>query len=403
MHRDQPPHGGVAVSLGEDYTLEFVPDPGEGGLYAYVLDGEMEEFIRIPARSFLATAALGGRILPLEFDAVANPATGETAGHTSCFEARAGWLAKVAPLHVVLGPIEIGGTWFRDIAVDLPGDAGPRSPGPGLLRVVTLSTVLTELATRVGGPAVSVTGLLRPGVDPHTFEPAPADLRKIIDADLILASGLGVESYLNGLAANSGTHARIFEAGSALGGAPLYIEERGRREPDPHWWNSPSATARVTRAIAAEFSALRPSSARDFSARAAAVALGLASLDEWSRAQVSAIPPERRVLVTNHDAFGWFARDYGFVVHPISGLSPDAEPDARELARLSDHIRDEHIRAIFVESSENSGLARTLAGESGAALGGMLYGDGLSPDGDGATYDGMFRHNVRAIVGALTQ
>jgi zinc/manganese transport system substrate-binding protein len=105
--------------------------------------------------------------------------------------------------------------------------------------------------------------------------------------------------------------------------------------------------------------------------------------------------------VTNHDAFAWFARDYGFSVHPISGLSPDSEPGARALARLADLVRERHIPAIFVESSENSALAAALADETGARLGGTLYADGLSPDGDGATYEGMFRHNVRTIVDAL--
>jgi zinc/manganese transport system substrate-binding protein len=405
MHKDQPPHGGTAVALGDGaFHLEFVRNAAEGKLDAYVLDDEMEEFVRASAPYFNAVATVGSDLRPLHFQAVANPATGETVGDTSCFEAQADWLKTHGDFDVVLMRLDIGGKAFSGVAFHFPGGNAvdeasihPVSP----LRVVTLSTVLTEIAEKVGGPEVTVTGLLKPGVDPHTFEPAPSDLRKIVDADLVLASGLGVESYLNRLTADSGTRAKIVQAGAALGASPLFIEEHGRREPDPHWWNSIPATIRVTREVAAEFSRLRPASAAEFSARADAWIATLTALDAWARSELAKLPPERRQLVTNHDAFGWFARDYGFTVHPISGLSPDAEPDARGLARLVDFIRRDRIPAIFVENSENSGLADTLAGETGARLGGMLYADGLSPDGDGATYEGMFRHNVRAIGDAL--
>jgi zinc/manganese transport system substrate-binding protein len=261
--------------------------------------------------------------------------------------------------------------------------------------------VLTEIAARIGGSDATVTGLLQPGVDPHTFEPAPADLQKLVGADLVLASGLGVEAYLDRLAANSGTGASIVDVGDALAGDTLYTEEHGHREPDPHWWNSIAATKRVVRKVAAEFSRLRPGSSGVFSSRADALNASLDALDAWARAQFAGIPPGQRELVTNHDAFAWFARDYGFTVHPISGLSPESEPGARALARLADLIRSRRIPAIFVESSESSGLAKALASETGAGFGGVLYADGLSPAGDGATYEGMFRHNVLAIAGAL--
>jgi zinc/manganese transport system substrate-binding protein len=277
----------------------------------------------------------------------------------------------------------------------------PAQSSAGPLRVVTLSTVLTEFATEVGGSEVTVTGLLPPGVDPHAFEPAPADLRTLANADLILASGLGVESYLGKLAANSGTRGPIVEVGDVLADHLLTAEEHGRREPDPHWWNSLPAAQRVVRAVAAALDAQRPAAATGFDARAAALVARLAALDLWTRAQLAVLPPARRQLVTTHDAFSWFARDYGFTVHPISGLSPEAEPDARDLARLVDLIRRERIPAVFIENSESSKLAEALVRETGARLGGVLYADGLVPEADGATYEAMFRHNVLTIVAAL--
>jgi zinc/manganese transport system substrate-binding protein len=269
------------------------------------------------------------------------------------------------------------------------------------LKVVTLFTVLTEIASDVGGADANVSGLLPPGVDPHTFEPAPHAMLSLADADLVLASGLGLESYLDKLAENSGTHAPIIAVGDVLSDSLPEAGPTGRREPDPHWWNSIAATKRVVREVAAAMAARRPDAAARFMSRAGALVFRLDSLDAWTRDQLAVLPPARRQLVTTHDAFGWFARDYGFTVHPISGLSPDADPDARDFARLVELIRSQHIAAIFIENSENSKLAAALARETGARLGGTLYPDGLVPEADGATYDTMFRHNVLTIVNGL--
>jgi len=269
------------------------------------------------------------------------------------------------------------------------------------LRVATLSPVLTEIARTVGGADVTVTGLLPPGVDPHTFEPAPADMRALADADLVLASGLGLENYLNKLAVNSGTRARIAAVGDSLPDRVLTIEARGRREPDPHWWNSIAATKAATREVARELARLRPESAADFSRRAAERVEQLDVLDAWVRQELAPLPPARRQLVTSHDAFGWFARDYGFTIHPIAGLSPEAEPNARAVAQLSDLIRRLGIPAVFIENSEGSKLAAAVAREANVQLGGTLYPDGLVPEPDGSTYEAMYRHNVLTIVAAL--
>lgn len=269
------------------------------------------------------------------------------------------------------------------------------------LQVVTLSTVLTEIATAVGGDAVSVTALVRPGVDPHTFEPAPQDLRAMAEADLVLGAGLGLEPYLDRLTANAGARGRIAEVGDALAGSTLYVGGSGRREADPHWWNSVFATMTITRRVAVELTALRPADGPEFAAHAQAYLAQLGALERWTRAQVDLIPPDRRLLVTTHDAFGWFARDYGFTIRSISGISPEAEPNARDLARLVDWIRQRHIPAIFVENSANRRLVAAVVEETGVRLGGELYPDGLTPDADGATYAGMVRHNVLTLVAAL--
>ena len=155
--------------------------------------------------------------------------------------------------------------------------------------------------------------------------------------------------------------------------------------------------------VRAEFSRERPASADAFARNALAYRRRLAALKAWVSAEVARLPPARRQLVTSHDAFGYFARDYGFAIHSINGLSTESEADARHLAALIDLIRREKIRAVFAESSANPRLVANLLEETGARLGGTLYADGLGPAGSGAeSYEAMYRHNVLAIVGALS-
>jgi len=278
------------------------------------------------------------------------------------------------------------------------------------LRVVSLHTVLTEIAREVGGQEAKVTGLLQPGIDPHAFEPSPADLRVILSADVILVSGLHLESYLDRLIAQRGPQTRLIVVGDALP-RPLVRTEgnletgdgpqaAGEREKDPHWWHSIDNVIFATELLRAEFARLRPASAAVFARNANTYKQHLVALKKWVAEEIARLPPKRRQLVTSHDAFGYFARDYGFTVHPISGLSIDSEPDAKHLAKLIDLIRQERIPAIFAESSVNPEFMANLVSETGVHVGGTLYADGLGP-GDASTYEGMYRHNVRTIVDAL--
>ncbi|MFI5357918.1 MAG: metal ABC transporter solute-binding protein, Zn/Mn family [Opitutales bacterium] len=266
------------------------------------------------------------------------------------------------------------------------------------LRVVALNTVLAEIVREVGDDWVVVNGLVRPGVDPHTFEPSAADLRAMVDADLVLASGLQLESYLDRLVAKIGPAGRVVVVGDAL---PSVLSLAGG-EKDPHWWHSIDNVLFATDLVQAELTRLRPARAAEFVRNAQSYRQQLLALKTWVATELATLPPARRQLVTSHDAFGYFARDYGFTIHPIAGLSTDAEPDARHLANLIDLLRREHIRAVFAESSVNSNLVANLVAETGVRLGGTLCADGLGPaDSDAATYEAMYRHNVRTIIDAL--
>jgi zinc/manganese transport system substrate-binding protein len=274
---------------------------------------------------------------------------------------------------------------------------------PGPLRVVTLGTVLAEIARGVGGAGAGVVNLVEPGVDPHTYNPSPADMRTLIDADIVLASGMGLEVYLDRLVAGVGPRGRVVAVGDSL---PVVISTPragSGGERDPHWWHSIDDMGAAADLVRSEFSRARPASAEAFARNALAYRRRLAALKEWASAEIAPLPPARRQLVTSHDAFAYFARDYGFAIHPINGLSTESEADGRHLASLIDLIRRDGIRAVFAESSANPRLVANLLEETGARLGGTLYADGLGPPGSGAeSYEAMYRHNVLAIVGALS-
>ena len=265
------------------------------------------------------------------------------------------------------------------------------------LRIVTLNTVLTEIAHEVGGDQVMVTGLIKPDVDPHSFDPSALDIRKLADADVVLASGLNLESFLDRIAANTGK-ARVLKIGDAL---PSALSMAGG-EPDPHWWHSIDNVIFTSELVRAEYTRLRPSSAAEFTRNTQSYKKHLLALKTEIRQEIDTLPSAKRHLVTSHDAFGYFARDYGFTVHAINGLSTDSEPDARHVATLIDLIRHDHIKAIFAESSVNSKLIANLVRETGVHLGGTLYADGLGIAGsDAATYEMMIKHNARTIVESL--
>ena len=294
------------------------------------------------------------------------------------------------------------------LATSAPASAADDRP----LRVVTLHTVLTEIAREVGGHRVEVVGLLQPGIDPHTFDPSAADMRKLVDADVVLISGLQLEHYLDRLAAQRREKGSVIAVGDALPSTLAstngHAEKSGDNpsetadEKDPHWWHSIDNVLFATDLVRAEFSRLRPAWADDFARNAQAYEQRLFALKSWAATEIAKLPPQRRHLVTSHDAFGYFARDYGFTVYPISGFSTESEPNAKHLAQLIDLIRAQHIKAVFAENNVNPRLISNLVSETGVRLGGSLYADGFGPAGtDGATYESMVRHNVTTIVSGL--
>ncbi len=282
------------------------------------------------------------------------------------------------------------------------------------LRVVATTSIVGDVVRQIGGEAIDLFVLLRPGMDPHTFEPSPQEAARVAGADVIFAVGAGLEAFLEPLLRQTGAQARRVALAEGLPllpfeahmgeGEPAHASEGPAHGPmDPHVWLDPQNVITWTFTIERTLSELDPNQAGRFQKNAEAYRLELRALDEWIRAQVAQIPPERRQLVTEHQVFGYFAHRYGFeqagVILP--GVTTAAQPSPQEIARLEETIRAKGVRAIFISSTVDPALAQRIAEDTGARLV-RLYVDSLSEPGGGAdSYLKMMRYNVQAIVEAL--
>ncbi len=264
--------------------------------------------------------------------------------------------------------------------------------------VVSLSTVLTEIAETVGGDAVRVESLAKPGSDPHAYEPTPGDLREVASAKLILASGKNLEHYLPKLQA-SAAGVPLIKVGDRLPSIEAGASGHGHTV-DPHWWHSVANVELATKVVRDALIAAAPAERAQFEKNAAAYLDKLGTLDSWVKRKVAELPRNGRELVTSHDAFQYFAKQYGFRIHAIEGVSTDQEASAREIDALIRTIKARGVKAIFLEDALNPKVSSEVTRESGARVGGTLYADGLGL-GAGATYEGMVKHNVTTIVEAL--
>lgn len=267
--------------------------------------------------------------------------------------------------------------------------------------VVSFSTILTEIATRVGGDRVEVVGLVKPGIDPHEFQPKPGDLKLVSQAQLILLSAKHMESYVGKLKEATGTKGALVEVGDQFPSLKMKAENGSGLVEDPHWWHSIDNVRRATKVVQDELSKIAPADKAVLATNAAAYTKELNDLEAWTKSEVAKLPRNQRKLVTSHDAFQYFARSFGFTIHPIEGVSAEEQPSSKKVSELIAAIKSEGVKAIFVESIENPKVVNEIARQTGAKVGGSLYADGLGEEQDASTYVLMYKHNVSTIVGAL--
>lgn len=282
------------------------------------------------------------------------------------------------------------------------GPSGTRSANAGPLKVVATFSVLGDVVRVIGGEYVELRVLAGPGLDTHTFVPTAADAAALAEAGLIVENGLGFEGWLDDLYLASGSLATRTVAATGINPIEGTGDEAG--EPDPHIWHSAANAIVMARNINAALAAADPAHAADYQANTDTYVGELQALDEWITAQVSALPAERRKLVTTHDTFGYFAQRYGFeVLGTILPTSTEgASPSAQALAALAEAVRAAGVPAVFAENMGASSLLNQVAAEAGVVLVATLFTDALGPAGSGGeTYVDMMRSNVTTIVAAL--
>jgi zinc/manganese transport system substrate-binding protein len=290
------------------------------------------------------------------------------------------------------------------VALAAAGCGGSGS-GDGV-SVVATTTQIGDWARIVGGNAVDVHQILAPNTDPHDYEPRPDDVSSTADAKVIFENGDNLDAWMDKVVSDSGSDAKVVDLG---GSVPVKLpgESSGAEASryDPHWWHDPRNAEAAVREISAQLAAADPKDKAKFAANAAAYEAQLKALDDGIAHCLGSIPASDRKLVTDHDAFGYFANRYGIQVvgAVIPSQTTQAQPNAQDLTNLADLIRNEHVKAIFPESSLSPKLAETIASQTGATADHTLYGDTLGPeDSDGNTYLRMEQANANAMVEGFT-
>ncbi|NCS27706.1 MAG: zinc ABC transporter solute-binding protein [Microcystis aeruginosa F13-15] len=269
-------------------------------------------------------------------------------------------------------------------------------------KVISTSTIIADLTARVGGEEIDHQDILKPGDDPHVYEPVPADSVALEKADLILYNGYNLEPGLIKMINSTGIKAKKVAVGEAI--KPLQLEKEGQKVPDPHVWGSAKNGIIMVEKIRDQLIELSPEDKEIFTENAAQLIRELENLDRWITTAIETIPPSQRQLVTTHDAFQYYAHAYGLkVAGTLIGISTEEQPSAQTVKNLADAIKNLRVAAIFAETTINPALITTVAEEAGVKLAPQqLYSDSIGAVGTGGdSYVKMLKENTRSIVESL--
>jgi len=292
------------------------------------------------------------------------------------------------------------------LALLAAGCGGVAGGSSGKLDVVATTTQIGDFAREVGGEAVEVDQILQPNTDPHEYEPRPSDVEGAASASLVFANGDDLDSWIDQIVSDSGSDAEVIDLGTKV---PIRRpgESSGAEASkyDAHWWHDPRNAEAAVWVIERALVAVDPSHKAEFQRNAAAYLAKLRALDRGIAKCIGSVPPAQRKLVTDHDAFGYFADRYGIEVvgAVIPSQTTQAQASAKDLSELAQTIEAEKVKAIFPESSLSAKVADAIARQTGASADYTLYGDTLGPEGSGAeTYVGMEEANADAMVRGFT-
>ena len=276
------------------------------------------------------------------------------------------------------------------------------------LRIVATTAMVADIVRAVAGERASLTVLMGEGVDPHLYRATRSDVARMLEADLIFYNGLLLEGKM------TDALVRVANSGKPVFAVTELIDESYLMAPpafegafDPHVWMDPSAWTKAVEVVRDSLAKVDPANAAAYGARAAAYLQQIEALDAYAKDVLATVPTDRRVLVTAHDAFGYFGRRYGFEVMGIQGLSTESEAGLKRIEELVDRLVDQRIPAVFVETTIPEQSVRALIAGAAArgqtvVIGGSLYSDAMGPPGTyEGTYVGMIDHNVTVIARAL--
>ena len=301
------------------------------------------------------------------------------------------------------------GTALAVLACVAAGACAPPEPAEeeGRLNVVATIGMIRDVVQNVGGEHVRVVGLMGPGVDPHLYKASEGDVRRLFRADVVFYGGLHLEARMGDVLEEMGARTRVAAVSEIIPVDQRLAPPEFKGAYDPHVWFDVRLWAMTIDVVARTLTEADPAHARDFAANAGRYRAELAELDGYVRTQAARVPPERRVLITAHDAFNYFGRAYGFQVRGLQGISTAAEAGTADVQGLAEFIATRRIPAIFVESSIPRRTIEAVQ-EAVAArgydvrIGGSLFSDAMGNPGTAeGTYIGMVRHNIDTIVGAL--
>jgi zinc/manganese transport system substrate-binding protein len=271
------------------------------------------------------------------------------------------------------------------------------------IRVVATFSILGNLVTEVGGERIELSILVGPDTDAHSYQPRPTDARTLAAAPAMVSNGLGFEGWIDRLAKAAPFRGRAIVASQ---GVPTIAAGTARghnhAHPDPHCWQDVACVRRYATNIAQGLAEADPANAASYRERATAYDRRLAGLDQWVKAEIAKVPAAQRKAITGHDSFRYFSKAYGVQFMAPRHYNTGSEPSARDVAALIRQVREQKIKALFVENMTNPGMVEQIARESDAVVGPRLYSDALSrPEGPAATYEAMMRHNVTALVAGM--
>ena len=320
---------------------------------------------------------------------------------------RPGW-CRAAALPAILAVV-IGAIGCDDGS---PGTGGPSTPSShAKLKVAATTTMIGDLVRRIGGDRIELSVIMPPGTDPHTYKPSTGDIGKLAAAQLVFYNGLHLEGKMVETFEEKLHDKSVAVAEAVPVDKRLAWKQDGGGAYDPHVWFDVSLWAEAARAVEQGLAKKDPAGADEYRRRSEELIAGMGSLHEHARTELAKIPKERRVLVTSHDAYGYFGRAYDVEVRGLQGISTETEAGIQAINAAVDYIIRRKIPAIFVESSVSPKTIERVRDDCRAKgfevkIGGELYSDAMGQPGEHPgyevhTYEGMFRYNVDTIVKAL--